>query len=68
MSIESHRIFVDTREAIYKEAEAIAEMNGIPALVDALLSWADDAFHTEVFRDLAETAAEARCIITGVKS
>lgn len=68
MSIEAHRIFVDTREAIYKEAEAIAEVGGIPALVDALLSWADEAFHSEVFRDLADTAAEARCSITGVKS
>lgn len=67
-SMRYHKQFIQTREAIYREAEEIAKIQGIPALVDTLLFWADDAFHNEVFKDMADAAAEARCSITGVKS
>lgn len=60
-NIEAKRQFVATRESMYREAETIVRCNGVAALVDMLLAWADDAFHMEVFKDMADTAAVARC-------
>lgn len=67
-SITAARQMLETRNAIYREAETIARLQGVPALVDILLAWADDAFHIEVFKDMADEAASAKTAITGVRS
>lgn len=55
--------FVDTRRSIYAQAESIVQLCGVPALVDILLEWADDAFHNEIFKNLCDEATIAAITI-----